>query len=138
MIKAEFFSLNRELLIQGKRMCWTCNSIKLLDAFHRDRNRYKSSCKSCRNELSLKKNKRSFLIMKQKSLLKDGLRLCNTCHEIKPLNFFKVNWQSKQYRDRCRDCSKIYFKQNRLKRKHLLKLEIDNVKRKRDSVTTWN
>jgi len=77
--------VNRELIKKGERMCWTCNTQKLVSDFHPTGSR----CKACANEYERKvraskpKSKRAVFTAENKKLRLGGRMHCVECDEMR-------------------------------------------------------
>jgi len=100
------------------KKCTKCNIEKSLDCFYKDsssKDGYYSSCKKCCKQIKRECYKKYYekRINLKKCPPKNGLKICALCHEEKSLEvFWKNNFYSDGYNDRCKECEKIRYKNN--------------------------
>ena len=126
-----------------EKKCTKCGEFKSLDDFHnlkssKDGKQFR--CKICRKEYKkkcdeeIKKNKRdniSTLDFIKLFHLNNGLKKCKKCEEVKSLDEFNNSAKGKNGKNsQCRNCNKLYYKNNKDRHSELGKEYRDKNKEK--------
>lgn len=95
------------------KVCLQCGIEKSISEFHKQKHGkfgVRSICKKCRQRLSKD-------TLKNRELLKIGLKQCSFCKQIKHLLNFDFRKDTKTYRGECKECRKnkkrLYFQKNK-------------------------
>lgn len=115
-INSDKYIKSQELLEKGLKICSKCGEEKPLTSFYKDKhksNGYKSSCIECEKKRREPFKSKEYAIKQEtaKNLLKQGLKKCTKCNQIKTLiEYSKDNSSSSGYRSICKQCDSKYMK----------------------------
>ncbi len=119
---------NSVLYKLGLKKCKLCGQVLSLDEYHKASNGKSPYCKNCwtihvreqRKVKTPRSDRSRRLVVENRFLLKEGLKHCSKCDQIKPLKSFSENGKNKngkiQYMSQCRRCRAEYENKRRLEK----------------------